>query len=138
MKLPSSPAWDRPAPRPAVRPGRPTSITVCLYEGSTIGASARLVGRPAAQLAANIAAAKAGPVPDQPRRCVTLPEEDPVWLHLHYANGPDQDVRIHFDGCTNRYVASATGQSQVTVAVLQAALTPLRTGYAYDASLPRR
>jgi hypothetical protein len=136
--LPESPSWDQPTVRPAVRPGTPESVTVCAYEGTTLGASARLAGPQSAALVAALAAAKAGPVPDRPKNCVAEPESDPLWLHLHYTDGPDQNMRIHYDGCRNRYVASASGQSQVTVAVLAAALNPLHTGYGFDTSLPKR
>ena len=76
---------------------------------------------------------------DNPRMCVAgLPEDLPLWLHLHYASGPDVDVRVHFANCTGRYMASPAGVSQVTMNVLSQALDPLYVGYATGSDLPKR
>jgi hypothetical protein len=131
--------WDKPAPGPAIRPASPTSITVCVYQGALLGASATLEGSRATALTAAIAQAHAGPVRDNPRTCTPgLPEDLPLWLHLHYASGPDVDVRVHFANCTGRYMASPAGVSQVTMSVLSQALNPLQVGYATGSDLPKR
>ncbi len=135
----SRPAWDRPRPGPAIRPGSPTSVSVCLYEGTVLGASTRLTGRQASAVVAAMSAARAGPVPDDPRSCVAgLSESSPMWLQLRYADGSEQDVRVRFSGCRARWMASPTGVSQVSVALLRATLVPLRTNLPFGSDLPRR
>jgi hypothetical protein len=45
-------------------------------------------------------------------------------------------VRVHYDRCVDRYLASPGGRSQVTMAVLAAAYRPLKMGYGVPGPLP--
>jgi len=103
-----------------------------------LGASASLTGAQARAVVAALAAARPGPVPDNPQACTAGPEESPVWLHLHYQDRSQQTLRVRFGGCQARWVAGSTGVSQVTVALLQAAIGPLHSGFGFEADLPRR
>jgi hypothetical protein len=136
--LPFRPAWDVPRPGPAIRPGSPTSVDVCLYEGTVLGASKTLTGSQVAAVVAAMTAARPGPVPD-PRSCLAgVSEPSPMWLQLRYADGSEQDVRVRFSGCRARWMASPTGVSQVSVALLRATLGPLRTNLPFGSDLPKR
>jgi hypothetical protein len=44
---------------------------------------------------------------------------------------------MHYDGCLDRYVVSPAGVSQVTVALLKAALGPLHVSYEYQGDVPQ-
>ena len=137
--LPVRPAWDRPRPGPAVHPGAPTSVGVCLYEGTVLGASARLSGSQATALVTAMTASRPGPDPDNARLCAAgLPESTPLWLHLHYLDGTQQDVRVRFSGCVSRWMASPTGVSRVSIAVLRAAIDPLHVAFVAAPDLPAR
>ena len=145
--LPAAPAWDSRRPGPGVRVSDPAAIAVCLYEpyGSQrapaplLAASTTLTGSAATGAARTLDQAHPGPLPDQPSECAAdLTEDTLAVLHIRDQDGAVTEARVHFEHCTDRWVATSTGISQVTVAQLTALFGPLSTGYAYGGDLPAR
>ncbi len=138
---PAAPAWDRRAAGPKVAAGDPESIGVCVYQsaslGPVVGASTTLTGAAARTAAATLDAAPAGALPDVVGTCPPgAPSGNPVVLHLRYADGRSVEARVHFSGCADRWVATPTGISQVTVDQLEALAGPLGIGVGRITSLP--
>jgi len=138
-ELPPAPSWDSPRPGPAVTLGSPTSVAVCLYGHSLLGASTVLTGAAARNAARTVTAAAAGPLPDNQTDCApSVAEDSPLWLHVRSADGAVTDVRIHFDGCRGRRVTTPYGVAHVTQAQLKALLEPLHVGYGFVGDVPER
>jgi len=142
------PSWDRAGRLgvPAVDVGAADAVSVCAYStrdddvAPRLAASARLDGPDAREVLDALAAAPAGTVPFPPAiRCAparyrTTPESG-LELLVNAA-GTTTPVRVHYDGCGDRYAASPDGLSQVTMRLLEAAYRPLGLGFSTLAPLP--
>ena len=135
-QVPDRPSWDRTSSHKAIDVGQPTSVTVCSYAG-TLETSATLRGEEAASLVTALGRAKSGESPDAPAAdCLDPgPQVTDLRIVLH---GPGGDTPLvgHFSRCTDRYVASPKGVSQMTESILRAALIPLHIGWGFAAPLP--
>ncbi len=139
------PAWDRPARGevPAVSVAGVVGVSVCAYstlDGGTaprLAASTRLDDTASTALLDALRAAPAGRNPDAAvTACVdVVPETSTVELLLTRANASIERVRVHYTGCRNRYLATETGQAQVTIPLLQAAYGPLGMGFGMSSPL---
>ena len=141
--LTGRPEWDR-ADRGApgkVEVGDADAVSVCAYSAGQatprLAASTQLTGSLAAPLLQALRAAPAGHNPDaDPATCSSsTPEQSFLVLLVRHRDGVVDEVRVHYDGCRNRYLASATGQSRVSLALLQASYNPLGVGFGVTADL---
>ena len=145
--VPPVAGWDVPRTGPRVDlagRGAVTSVTVCGYEllrgeadyaiapGDTpadfrLTGSTKLTGDAADAAVTAIDDADAGPTPDSPvEECLRgIPETLFLSLQVQYADATTREVRVHYDGCQNRWVATREGLSQATQAQLHALLGPL-------------
>ena len=139
------PAWDR-ADRGdpiAVDIGDANAVSVCAYssvpDGSPprLAASAELSGSAAVPLLKALRAAPAGRNSDAaPSTCSSSgPVRSFLVLLARHQDGSVDQVRVHYDGCHDRYVVAATGQSRVSLALLQAAYDPLGIGFGVTGDL---
>jgi len=139
------PAWDRPdrGAVPAVSVAGAVGVSVCAYsrlDGGTaprLAASTRLDGQAATVLLDAVRAAPAGRNPDAAAAgCADgAAEVSSLDLLLARAGSSTERVRVHYSGCRNRYLATETGQSRVTLALLQAAYGPLGMGFGVSSPL---
>lgn len=143
--LSDPPDWDR-ADR-----GTPTTVvvgdadvvSVCAYSSGSgepaprLAASVRLSGSDAAPVLDALRAAPAGRNPDaDPATCSSsTPERSFLVLLVRHLDGALDQVRVHYDGCRNRYLADAGGQSRVSLALLQGAYSPLGMGFGVSSEL---
>ena len=112
---------------------------MCIYDTvpGVLAASLRQEGAAAHEVRAALAAAAPGKVPDDTTDCAPgLTETRTVVLYVH--DGDSTDVAgVHYENCTDRYVASPAGVSQVTARLLAAIYQPLGIGYGFTGALPR-
>jgi hypothetical protein len=133
---PDPPSWDRVGAQQAVDVGQPTSVTVCNYAG-TLVTSATLRGAQANSLVSALRNAKPGKSPDVPSTdCIDTGKRTVDLRIVLHGTGGDTPLDGYFSRCTDRYVASPTGVSQMTEKILSTALTPLHLGWSYPGPLP--
>ncbi len=139
---PVRPTWDRPREGlPPVRLAGVTDAVGCVYARDASGGY-RLVASNAfdagqrAALEGVLRRAPAGAAPDVPQDCAAgVPEEAFGVLRVRTATGVSE-LALHWDGCLNRYVATAEAQSAMTERVLTTVMEALRVGFGWT-ELPK-
>ena len=111
-------------------------MTVCNYAGTLVTSDTLRGSRPTALVTA-LRNARPGQSPDSPPSdCLDRGQRTVELRIVLHRTGGDLPVDGYFSRCTDRYVASPTGVSQMTQSILRAALTPLHLGWAFSAPLP--
>jgi hypothetical protein len=140
---PTRPAWDRRRQGlPPVRLGEGmTDVVACVYSGVgnagryRMMASGRLDAGQRSTLARAISRAPAGVAPDVSKNCLTGTPEDVYAVLRVRSQAGFTELAFHWDGCSDRYLASADSQSAATVALIRTVNGALGLSYAFNEPL---
>ena len=131
-------SWDPPSTQAPVQVGQPDSFSVCFFEHDRLLASQTLRGAQAAAVVSALDRALPGKLPDVPQECLpSVVADQHVTLVAHSSTKGNVPLVMYYQDCLDRYVASPTGISQVTVALLDAVLRPLKVSYDFQGGMPK-